>query len=518
VIAMIMPATTNTMMAICIQTQVGDMASTAYCGRLAPADDGSIDGARAPGCEPHTPVPFGAGGRAGLYAARMAGCLKGPAGCLLRSSPALAAGLALACLLAASGYARGTAPAHASASGPPLGGVNIASLTDVADGPHAQSQIAAAQRLHAKLVRVEVPWSTFEPSDARVDQPALTGLDRLVAAASAVGIRVIVLVDSTPCWASSAPSPLLSRCNARRAGQANAWPPRRASDYASFVAFLAQRYGTRLAAIEVWNEPDQINQRYFAGPHKAARYAVILKAAYRAIKQANPQVPVLGGSLVGSNGIFLRALYAAGIKGYYDGLAVHYYTLALAAVREIHQVQVESGDAAPLWLDEFGWSSCYPQHRVEQEQACVTPGVQALNMANVLSSLARTPYIAAEVVYNLQDDRREQFGVTRFSGAHKPSFAALSKALADPFASPSPINLSLRALRGQAVASGSGPVGDVMQLEAFQGGVLRYRALFALDRFNRYSLALPALLGRSGLRVRVFQWWGGPGRSAEASM
>jgi hypothetical protein len=33
--AMIMPATTNTMIAICIQIQVGDMAGTAYCGRAA---------------------------------------------------------------------------------------------------------------------------------------------------------------------------------------------------------------------------------------------------------------------------------------------------------------------------------------------------------------------------------------------------------------------------------------------------------------------------------------------------
>ena len=222
-------------------------------------------------------------------------------------------------------------------------------------------EIAAAVRLNAKVVRVEVPWSAFEPSDARIDATALAGMDRLMADATAAGIRVIAIVDSTPCWASSAPASVLRRCNARRAGRANAWPPRHAAEYASFVAFLAQRYGTRLAAIEVWNEPDQINQLYFAGPHKAARYATILKAAYRAIKQANPQVPVLAGSIVGSNGIFLRALYAAGIKGYYDGLAVHYYTLVLAAVREIHEVQLQNGDATPLWLDEFGWSSCYPQ-------------------------------------------------------------------------------------------------------------------------------------------------------------
>ena len=70
---------------------------------------------------------------------------------------------------------------------------------------------------------------------------------------------------------------------------------------------------------------------------------------------------MVAGSLVGSNGAFLRALYAAGIKGYYDGLSVHYYHLTLASLRSIHEVQVANGDTKPLWLDEFGWSSCWPR-------------------------------------------------------------------------------------------------------------------------------------------------------------
>ena len=107
------------------------------------------------------------------------------------------------------------------------------------------------------------------------------------------------------------------------------------------------------------------------------RYAAIVRAAYTAIKQADAAVPVLAGSLVGSNGVFLRALYAAGIKGYYDGLAVHYYSLVLASLRAIHEVQLANGDSRPLWLDEFGWSSCYPKQRIQEEQACVTARIQA---------------------------------------------------------------------------------------------------------------------------------------------
>jgi hypothetical protein len=75
--------------------------------------------------------------------------------------------------------------------------------------------------------------------------------------------------------------------------------------------------------------------------------------------------------------------------------------------------------------------------------------------------------------------------------------------------------LSLRRRSGRVLASGSGPVGDYMELEVFQGSLLRYRALFVLNRFNRYAITLPAALGTSGLRIRVYQYWAGVGRGAQ---
>jgi hypothetical protein len=433
----------------------------------------------------------------------------------------------LAWLTPAVGYAKsgsarpvnaGTAPsAHLSAT-PPLGGVNVVGI-----GPNplreADRAIARAQALHAAVVRTEVPWSILEPTGP--NQPnarALAFADRLVSDAAAVGIKVIMLVDSTPCWASSAPAPLQRACVPGASSKANAWPPSNPSTYAAFVAFLAQRYGANLAAIEVWNEPDQANEDYFAGPEKPQRYAALLRAAYPAIKQASPNVQVLAGSLVGANGLFLKALYAAGIKGYYDGLAVHYYTLTLASLRSIHEVQVANGDTKPLWLDEFGWSSCWPRYRIQQEQACVTPRTQALNITNTFRALARTPYVAAEVLYQLQGSVSENFGVLNASGTRKPAFAALRKVFTSPFGPVTPITLSLRKQGGRVLASGSGPVGDYMELEAFRGSALRYRALFVLNRFNRYSIALPSVLGTSGLRVRVYQYWAGLGRAAQRTI
>jgi hypothetical protein len=379
--------------------------------------------------------------------------------------------------------------------------------------------MARAHALGSQIVRTEAPWAMIEPSGSgQIDPNALVFLDRVFSDASANGIRVILDVFDTPCWASSAPAALLAGCTLGGSSQANAWPPLDPSPYATFVAFLAKRYASGLAAIEIWNEPDQANQAYFAGPNKAQRYAAILRAAYPAIKQVDPHLTVLAGSLVGSNGAFLRALYAAGIKGYYDGLAIHFYNLVLGSVRSIHETQLANGDATPLWLDEFGWSSCYPSHRIQQEQACVTPQIQAQNVADTLRALARTPYVAAEALYTLRSSPGEDFGVLGESGVHKPSFKALSNALASPFGAASPVRLRLTVSRGRVIASGSAPVGDYMELEAFRGSVPRYKVLFTLDRFNRYSIVLPSALGTHRLRVRVFQYWAGIGRAAQRSI
>jgi polysaccharide biosynthesis protein PslG len=423
----------------------------------------------------------------------------------------------LACCAQAGSVASATR-AHASA-GTPLGGVNIVDLGRGSTADEADRAISFARQLHAKVVRTELPWAVLEPDGpGRIDSDAQAFTDRLMNDAAAAGIRVIANVDSSPCWASSAPASLLARCSPKTHTAANTYPPSDPADYGRFVAFLAQRYAAQLAAIEVWNEPDQANEFYFGGPNKAQHYAALLRGAYPAVKLANPQMPVLGGSIVGANGVFLKALYAAGIKGYYDGLSVHFYTLTLAALRATHEVQLANGDRTPLWLNEFGWTSCWPKHKIQQEQGCVTQAVQAKNLTNTFRALARTPWVASEVVYKLQDSPLEEFGSITARGAHKPAFSALSHVLASPFGAASPVTLALRRRGSQLVASGEAPVGDFMRLEAFQGKLLRYRATFELDRFNRYSIPLPRVLGSHGLRVRVSQAWTGLVKAAQKTI
>ena len=418
----------------------------------------------------------------------------------------------LAALLAVAALAAPAASAHAATG--PLGGMNIPGLGALSSNAATDHVIGVASKMHARVVRVDFPWSLFEPAGPSLDPHALARADRLLEDASGAGIKVVATVANTPCWASSAPASVLAGCASGHSDGAGSYPPRDPAAYAAFLNALVGRYGTKITAIEVWNEPDQSNEDYFAGPDKARNYAAVLRAAYPAVKSANPGVLVLAGSLVGSNGAFLRALYTAGIKGYYDGLSVHYYNLTLASLRSIREAQTANGDAKPLWLDEFGWTSCWPGRHIEQEQACVTRHVQGLNLRNSIREMARAPYLAAAMVYKLEDSRSEDFGAVTTGGAAKPAFRALSEAFDRPLGSFSGVTLSLRRRGSHVVASGSAPVGDFLQLEAFQGKRLRYRALFTQDRFNRFSVPLPSVLGTHGLRVRVFQYWTGVSRAA----
>lgn len=409
----------------------------------------------------------------------------------------LAAAALAACLVAA-------APAPASAA-PAWRGVQITKVLPGMDPAYIDDQLDLAKRLHLNTVRSEVEWSLLEPDvKGAYDQALLGTVDHLVAAATARGLKPTLLVEVTPCWASAYAAKDCASAKSRET--AGTYPPAQPSDYADVVGFLTARYAGKLAAIEVWNEPDHADEFYFAGRDKPQRYAALLKAAHAAIKAADPGTLVLGGSLVGANGNFLRALYEEGIKGHYDALSVHYYDLVLASLRAIRQVQRAHGDTKPLWLGEFGWTSCAPKLRRQGGHTCVTPARQGANLVDIFRALHGTSWVSGAIVFGLYDTRQYDFGLTDEAFKPKRSFTRLADALPAPRGR-GRISLRIRRSGGSVYAVGSGPAGDAYELNVFSGSSLRYKATFRLDRHNRFRLKLPPSLAVGGNRVKVWQYW-----------
>ena len=131
-------------------------------------------------------------------------------------------------------------------------------------------------------------------------------------AAKAKGLKVLMVVQSTPPWANG--------------GQGPTTPP---SDPASFGAAMGG-FAARLPGVdawELWNEED--GAIFWAGGTDPAKYAAMVKAAYPAIKAAQPHDIVVTGATVGNNMDFIAQLYEHGIKGSFDAVGVHTDTACL---------------------------------------------------------------------------------------------------------------------------------------------------------------------------------------------
>jgi polysaccharide biosynthesis protein PslG len=354
----------------------------------------------------------------------------------------LGCALALAAML-------GSGPTAGAAEPQLLGAQSHATWSSVstADMKRELDLLAAAG---ARVVRTEIAWSSLETDGKGVYSPwYVERIDSFVAEARARGIEVIATLWSTPCWASSAPEEAKQGCSGawwdREVGR---YAPRDPGDYADAAAWVARRWGDRLAALEIWNEPNIPAHRFLIAPDNARAYVALLRAAYPRVKEVAPGLKVLGGALAYSDERFLERLYELGAKGSFDGLSFHPYNewrdpddhwkpewrmyTFITGVPAMHAVlrAHEDGNKA-LWLTELGFSSCGTGDRW-----CVNERQQAEYVADSLRIVRGWPFVAAAAIYNLRNkgsdphDREHQFGLVHADFTPKPAFAAFTRALA----------------------------------------------------------------------------------------
>jgi hypothetical protein len=158
------------------------------------------------------------------------------------------------------------------------------------------------------------------------------------------------------------------------------------SRYARWMGQIARHFRGRVAAYSVWNEP---NLRDYLSPQIVGRravghiiYARLVRAAYNAVKRADPGAKVLIGETSPSN-LPLRFIERAaralpgGLRA--DGWAQHpyqfvkisplrpqrFYTggisnvgamkVAMRRLARTHKLRTRSGAPLPLYLTEFGY-------------------------------------------------------------------------------------------------------------------------------------------------------------------
>ncbi len=285
-------------------------------------------------------------------------------------------------------------------------------------------ELDAVAKTSASWVRVPVDWSAIEGTRSHYNWGYL---DNIVSSARARNLRIMATIAYTPLWARPEGPGLLSFTV----------PPANAADFAAFAATVVKRYGDRVSAWQIWNEP---NLALFFGftDNKAIRYAELLKAVYPAIKAVQPNSTVVAAGLSRLPGSdsppnFLQQLYAAGAQGLFDAAAAHPYVFpdGFAAdpengwsdVGRMHDVMVANGDGEKkIWMTEIGAPTSDDSDGVSQQQ-------QAQQITDVLAAAAQTGYSGPAFIYGIRDtnsadrgNRESNFGALLTSD-WQPKFA-----------------------------------------------------------------------------------------------
>ena len=203
-------------------------------------------------------------------------------------------------------------------------------------------------------VRSDVDWQRCQPE--RNGPFDFSRYDEAIASCEAQGLRFLPILMRPPKWATPVWEHL------------DAWE--------AFVEAFVRRYGSRCPDVEIMNEP---NLRVFWGSEPdAAKYALVLKAAYEAGKRADPNVRIL---MAGLNDVplpYIRRIYETIGNGCFDAVCVHPYTHPYAPepalerdLAGLRALMAEFGDAAkPILVTELGW----PTHQGK------VPGLTLLRM------------------------------------------------------------------------------------------------------------------------------------------
>jgi LysM repeat protein len=292
------------------------------------------------------------------------------------------------------------------------------------DGQDITSIIGSMEQLGASWAKVDVRWRDLEAEQGNID---FTTLDFVVEALNDASISILFTVSTAPDWA---------RTSIDENG-----PPDDFDTFAAFVGALAQRYDGRVAAYQIWSEPNlrrEWNSALY--PISAPGYVEMLRLAYDAIKQQDADALVITAGLAptgfndGINAIddriYLRTLYESGVDEYSDaigahpagyanppdarcceqpnGVETHYQDRSfffLDTLTDYRAIMQQNGDdATQIWVTKFGWGSSEDSALPSASNIFYTYtdlGEQALYTPRALELGAELGYVGPMFIWNL---------------------------------------------------------------------------------------------------------------------
>ena len=242
-------------------------------------------------------------------------------------------------------------------------------------GVDVDQTLSWAQGTGVEWVKQQVEWNNIEHAPGEYDWREL---DRIVDKANGYGFQLMLGVNHAPAWT--------------RAEPLEYGPPHDPAEFGRFMSVLVTRYAGRVAAYELWNEPN-LRREWHGEPLDPALFVSLIRAGSLAIRAADPAAQIISGApaVTGINDgetavddrVYLQGMVAAGVGEWTDGVGVHPYGFANPpeerwsdsihrapshnnhpsfffrdTLEDYRAILAEGGlESLPLWVTEFGWPS-----------------------------------------------------------------------------------------------------------------------------------------------------------------
>lgn len=248
-------------------------------------------------------------------------------------------------------------------------------------GLNANWEHFLARSANVGWVRIDFAWSSLEPSRNNFDW---TEAEAHVTEAESNGLKILAILHYVPSWANG--------------GGCQGTPPLTTADWAEFVKQLAIKYSGRIAAYEIWNEPDTGGNCGGIGWNRNVEepplYTDFVHAASQMIRTYSPGSLVVGPAYRthndgGADNRKRRFFQQMNATFYPDGhgpdfldvLSFHNNAGTTEPSRDMGLIlknenlsyltnYLPTRRFNPVWVTEYGWKSNYVTNNGQREKEC----------------------------------------------------------------------------------------------------------------------------------------------------
>ncbi len=243
------------------------------------------------------------------------------------------------------------------------------------DGGEIGLHLDWIHRMNFSHVKQVFAWQDMETARG---EWIFVNADRIVDEVEQRGMYLVVRLSDVPDWAhpqalAATDEPFIDA------------PPDDLSDWGNFCSTIATRYRGRIAAYQIWNEPN-LTREWGNQPPNAAEYVELLRVCSEAIRAADPDAILISAGLSPTgrhddvahrDDMYLQAMYNAGFQQYIDVVGIHAPGFAapeygpddaerdgngrwatFRRVEDMRKIMILNGDAGrQIAILETGWTT-----------------------------------------------------------------------------------------------------------------------------------------------------------------